>query len=356
MSDDARSIPKRMPADWLPPVPAWSALSPHEGSLRIAYYGVQTPDGVGSPAVSEFRAWFMTLLKQECAPAHCEYAEFKDLRGHYTWMVIAYWLQADDYHRWSSSVVHQGYWLAPQRLQGVAGVFREVLLVPSERFETLQSSVDERAGAAKVCPVLHGPIREHNYWGGMRDRLVASAEDPLPGAATAPQIDAPAGAARGRRLRVNAPVNLAVIRSGQAFGELQGEERVLYGERIEPALCDGMAFLAARGRDVGCLSCRLLRETDAKGKALPRSFGLAHFVSLQHLEDWAHSHPTHLRIYNEFLSMSKALGDRLQLRLWHEVAVLPAQDQLFEYLNCHFGTGLLAQAVYLQPQETGVHL
>jgi len=87
---------------------------------------------------------------------------------------------------------------------------------------------------------------------------------------------------------------------------------------------------------------------------LPRSFGLAHFVSLQHLEDWAHSHPTHLRIYSEFLSMAKTMGDGLQLRLWHEVAVLPAHDQIFEYLNCHSGTGLLAQAIYLQHQNKGV--
>lgn len=356
MSDDKRSIHKRMPANWLPPVPAWSALSPHEGGLRIAYYGVQTPDGMGSPSVHEFRAWFMELLEQEGAPAHCEYAEFTDACGHYTWMVIAYWLQAEDYNDWSTSTAHQDYWLAPQRLRGVAGVFREVLLVPSARFETLQSSIDDRAGAAKVCPVLHGPIREHNYWGGMRDRLAASAEDSLPGAAAPPHIDAPAGTARGQRLRVNAPLNLAVIRSGQAFGDLQVEERVLYGERIEPALRDGMAFLAGEGRAVGCLSGRLLRETDATGKALPRSFGLAHFVSLQHLEQWAQSHPTHLRIYSEFLSMAKALGDRLQLRLWHEVALLPAQDQIFEYLNCHDCTGLLAQAVYLQPQDAGVRL
>ena len=32
---------------------------------------------------------------------------------------------------------------------------------------------------------------------------------------------------------------------------------------------------------------------------------------------------------------------QLDLQLWHEVAVLPHKEQLFEYVNCHPGTGLL---------------
>ena len=354
MSEDTRTIAKRMPHDWFPPVPAWSALPPSEGGIRIAYYGVQAAEGKQSPAVLEFRSWFLSLLELDGAPGHCEYAEFIDAQGYYTWLVIAYWLQVDDYPRWSSSAAHHDYWLSPQRLDVPAGVFREVLRVPSERFETLQSNVQGRAGAAQVCPVLHGPIREHNYWGGMRDRLAISAEDPLHGSAAPLHSDTPVGASLGRRVRVAAPGNLAVIRSGQAFGDLQGEERTLYHERIEPALRDGMAYLGSNADETGCLSCRLLRETDAQGQALPRSFGLVHFLSLQHMEDWARSHPTHLRIYGEFLAMAKALDGQLQLRLWHEVAVLPPSDQLFESLNCHCATGLLAQSTDVQLHASGV--
>jgi hypothetical protein len=36
------------------------------------------------------------------------------------------------------------------------------------------------------------------------------------------------------------------------------------------------------------------------------------------------------------------LGDAMQLRLWHEVMVLPDQAQSFEYINCHDRTGLMA--------------
>jgi len=38
------------------------------------------------------------------------------------------------------------------------------------------------------------------------------------------------------------------------------------------------------------------------------------------------------------------LGDAMQLRLWHEVMVLPAETQSFEYVNCHDQTGLMGAA------------
>ncbi|MCU7250899.1 phenylacetaldoxime dehydratase family protein [Pseudomonas koreensis] len=356
MSDDVRSIPKRMPSDWSPPVPAWSAQAPKERALCIAYYGIQVLEGTCAASVSEFRSWFQVLLRLPDAPANCEYAEFIDSQGYYTWLAIAYWQDANSYDRWSAGAAHQNYWSAPQRLQG-AGVFREVLQVPGERIEMLQSNFSQKAGAARVCPVPHEPVREHNYWGGMRDRLAISGQDPLlatdPQALSNPSVEG----LSGRHVRIRVPGNVAVIRSGQDFSDLQGDEWALYSQRIEPALRDGMDFLARHGQETGCLSSRLLRETDAMGHRLSRSFGLAHFVSLQHLEDWARSHPTHLRIYNEFLAMAQALGGQLQLRLWHEVAVLPAHEQVFEYLNCHAGTGLMAHAgvsTFISPHDSGV--
>ena len=41
------------------------------------------------------------------------------------------------------------------------------------------------------------------------------------------------------------------------------------------------------------------------------------------------------------MKMVQALDLDLKLRLYHEVAVVPAHDQNFEYINCHVGTGLL---------------
>jgi hypothetical protein len=39
--------------------------------------------------------------------------------------------------------------------------------------------------------------------------------------------------------------------------------------------------------------------------------------------------------------MVREYGEDLKLKLWHEVPVLPSEDQIFAYLNCHHGTVLL---------------
>ena len=342
-ADKPRSIAKRMPDGWKPPVPAWSAFASHDGQITIAYYGVQMPIEDSKQRLASFRTWISALLVEPDAPASVEYAEFVDAQGYYTWLVIGYWIKGGQYARWSSSDAHERYWQAAERMHGNVGFFREVLSVPFERFETLQSQPLERAGAARACPVLQGPIREHNYWGSMRDRIVASGHDGLDASAVALSTDATPPSPRGQRVRVEVPANLAVIRSGQAFGDLEGQEKTLYFASVEPALRDGMLFLRDHPSETGCLSSRLLQETDAEGHPLPRTFGLLHFVSLRHLEDWAHRHPTHLRIFNTFIDMAKALGGELKLRLWHEVAVLPDGQQIFEYVNCHSATGLLAR-------------
>lgn len=350
--DRSRQIPERMPKGWVPPVPAWAAQLPEGNSLTIAYYGVQAEAGHEIEQVDGFRSWILALLEQGDGPSHVEFAEFVDAYGYYTWLCIGYWMDSNAHARWVASPWHQGYWLSKERLQGQVGVFRETLSIPSERFETIQSDATHRAGAANACPALQGPIREHNYWGSMRDRLALSAHEAMDSLFEQLPDDGSSKCSRGRRISVNPPANLAVIRSGQAFGDLQGREKEIYFSEIEPALRAGMDYLRDHPEEAGCYSCRLLRETDAHGHQLSRSFGLAHFASLKHLESWASGHPTHLRIFNSFLSMAAELGASLKLVLWHEVAVLPAHGQCFEYLNCHPGTGLLP---HVEQQSSNNH-
>ncbi len=102
-----------------------------------------------------------------------------------------------------------------------------------------------------------------------------------------------------------------------------------------------MDYLRDHPRETGCFSCRFMHELEPDGSSSQRTFALAHFVSLGHLERWAASHPTHLAIFNEFLAMATELGPAMRLRLWHEVYVLPRGAGRFEYANCHPGTGLL---------------
>ncbi|WP_267873812.1 phenylacetaldoxime dehydratase family protein [Hyphomicrobium album] len=57
-----------------------------------------------------------------------------------------------------------------------------------------------------------------------------------------------------------------------------------------------------------------------------------------HLESWAESHHTHLRIFGTFMRLVEKLPN---LKLYHEVSVFDADAQHYEYINCHPNTGLM---------------
>ena len=63
--------------------------------------------------------------------------------------------------------------------------------------------------------------------------------------------------------------------------------------------------------------------------------------SLSALERWAESHPTHVRIFGAAMKYLSTLGPAAKLRLYHEVTVARADEQLFEYVDCHPQTGML---------------
>jgi aldoxime dehydratase len=91
-----------------------------------------------------------------------------------------------------------------------------------------------------------------------------------------------------------------------------------------------------------------MQVLDGIGAATEKTFGQAYFTSLGALEKWAEHHPTHLAIFGTFMHEMAPLGDAMQLRLWHEVMVLPAPAQSFEYVNCHDRTGLMGAAGLLR--------
>lgn len=62
---------------------------------------------------------------------------------------------------------------------------------------------------------------------------------------------------------------------------------------------------------------------------------------LADMERWAESHPTHLKIFMTFVELAQNVPS---LRLHHEVSVLDAAAQTYEYINCHPGTGLMHNA------------
>jgi aldoxime dehydratase len=186
---------------------------------------------------------------------------------------------------------------------------------------------------------VSGEIEEHAYWGSMRDRLPISQVDPLE---TPKQLPAkPLEETLGKRVVMPARDNLSLIRSGQDWSATTAQERQMYVNDIQPTLAAGMNFLRDDGKGIGCLSCRYMTVLGEDGHPVEKTFGLAHFDDLANLERWAKTHPTHLAIFGGFQKYVQDLNFKIELRLYHEVTVVPASGQYFEYINCHPGTGLL---------------
>ncbi len=148
-----------------------------------------------------------------------------------------------------------------------------------------------------------------------------------------------------RRVRIRPSGNLAFIRSGQDWSATEGKERDFYLQEVEPVLREGMDFLRDQGQSIGCYANRYMRDLDSALNPTEKSFGISFWKSLEHMERWSESHPTHVAIFGTFMKMVQAMNFNLQLRLYHEVVVVKADEQQFDYVNCHPKTGLLRAIV-----------
>jgi aldoxime dehydratase len=326
--------PRFLPPDWQPPAAAWSvSFAQHTTPVVMAYFGTQLGSGDAAPIGPRVGKFFDYAE----GPDNAEAAIYRDRAGCLTVLSSAYWTDPARYESWQKTSGFAAWWGDRGRLTDGQGHFREVLTVAPDRIETI-FSYDCLVGVAKTglktgqCPV-GGPIREHNYWGSMRDRLTVSANDGLCSAYgdRLPRLGSTVTA--HRRLRVVVPENLAVIRSGQDWTDCAGAELAQYDDSVRPALVEGMKFLRDHPDDTGCCDLRFAEETSLDGTPLKKSFGLGYFLTLGHLEKWASTHPTHLAIFAKFLTMVREHRADLKLKLWHEVSVLPTAGQVFEYIN-----------------------
>jgi aldoxime dehydratase len=68
------------------------------------------------------------------------------------------------------------------------------------------------------------------------------------------------------------------------------------------------------------------------------------WASLSALEPGPSRTLPHVAIFAAAMKYLSALGPAARLRLYHEVTVARADEQFFEYLNCHDNTGMLRAA------------
>ena len=325
----------RVGGDYVPPYPSFVARhKPSVTRVVMAYFGLQflTENEKATSAPLEQIA---AAFAKESGPGHWDRARYTDEAGFETILTIAYWDDPSRFDAWFSS---DGAGWCGEEKSGPLGFFTEVLRPSITRYETLFSSAGRMEGIAVVADGLSDMVQEHAYWGGMRDRIpLSQTSDMAP--AGAPQLVG----ANGYR-RVVPHENLCLIRSGQDWTDTDASERQLYLEDVEPVLRAGMDFLRDDGLSCGCFANRYMRVVGADGQPLEKSFGMSWWKSLSALERWAESHPTHVAIFGAAMKYLMALGPAAKLRLYHEVTVAAADEQFFEYRNCHPKTGMLRGA------------
>jgi aldoxime dehydratase len=324
----ARTRHRRVPDDYAPPYPSFVARSSTDvRQVVMAYLGLQFSGAQPAGALDVLDAAFAAAD----GPGRHDRARQEAPDGTVDVVSIAYWDDPAAFDRWFAT--HRESWVGDAARDG-HGRWIEVLRPTVEEHETLFSSLGRPEGVAVLADSLSGEIQEHGYWGGMRDHIPLSQTDPMTAAG------APVAEREGGRVRVRPQQGICLIRSGQDWTDTDGDERRMYLGDVEPVLRAGMDFLRDEGRAVGCYSNRYLTVVE-DGRPVDRSFGLSWWRSLDALERWSESHPTHVAIFGAAMKYLMTMGPSARLRLYHEVSVAAADEQYFEYVDCRDGTGLL---------------
>jgi hypothetical protein len=336
-----RTQPLNTPPSYEPPFPAYTARFPQNiKDIVMVVIGAQSFSILDKASVAPL----LSIVQQEVdsKPSYWEPTSVKDSSGAHNIAVIAYWQSKEAYLKWCSASGFDEWWASLDPEAEQHGWFREVFVPPVERFETVFSDNVKPEGAAHMREKISGPIQEHVYWGSMRDRLAATQTDSLVGEMQHTEVQESNAPAK-QRIRIPGKQNLCIIRSGQDWSDTRPEERKLYLNTMHPVLTKGMTFLRDHGGEVGCYSCRFMEVLDLStlDSGTDKTFGLAFFNDLSSLESWSREHKTHLDIFGGFLKYARELKNNISLRLFHEVLVLQPDQQLFEYINCHPGTGML---------------
>lgn len=335
-----RSLSRRVPDDYVPPFPMWVGRS--DASLQqvvMAYLGIQYADDARRAQALEALRFLVDTFGLPDGPRHHDLTHHVDAEGHHNLMAVGYWPDPAAYERWAASSAVAGWWSSPDRLTDGIGYFREVIAPRAEQFETLYAFTEDLPGVGAVMQGTSGEINEHGYWGSMRERFPASQTDWMSGRGPLAVVEGDPAA--GGRVVVRGHDNIALIRSGQDWKDAGPAERSLYLDEIKPTLVAGMDFLRDEGAAHGCYSNRFVQSIDLAGNLLDESYNIGHWASLDKLERWAESHPTHLRIFTTFFRVAAGLE---KLRLYHEVSVADGAAQTFEYLACHPRTGMMRDA------------
>jgi aldoxime dehydratase len=335
-----RLIPARRPGDFKPAAPKFQVRWDTPVVTVVSDYIALQRTAEDMQGERQFFSRVRDAFARECGPDAFEEMREIDAHGAVNSVVVGYWTDLTRYARWKHHDPLNAWLSDADRERDGVGYWRETLIVPLERFETIFSEPIYHAGIARTAHSKLEPMYTAGYFGAMRDRIAISAIDPLdsPYGSAAPQADFTG--AHTRRIRIDVPTNLVSIRSGQFWQNAKDDQLDDYVQNLQPKLDAGMQYLHDHSEDTGCLSLRSLVNLDQDGNELMETSKHGYFLSLAHLENWAVSHRTHLDIFQHALAMRRKYGAARSVVTWHEVFVMSTIPS-FEYINCHGDTGLL---------------
>jgi hypothetical protein len=309
-------------------------FGPGKDHVMFAQFGIENRGGDASAV----RARLVAGFAGTDAPDIVEHGHVREGFGPNAEMWFAYWRSRDAYDCWLSRADVAGLWNDDVLLAGPIGFWREAGVISLDHNETSSSRGDDLSGLVHLSDGV-AVTDIHGYWGSARDRIVAAADDPLD-----PPYEQQSGLSsptEGTRVRITAPANTCFIRTSQDIASASEEQAHVYKDDVEPVFHAAMQFLRANGPETGCIGMRFVEECDDAGQPKKRTCGIGFFDSLGALEQWTHSHPTHVAIMGSFMGMVQRFNGAPGLHLWHEVTVFPANSLIGDYINCSRGGGLM---------------
>jgi aldoxime dehydratase len=335
-----RTQPLSAPDGFQPVSISFSArFDPKVKTLPMAYYGVQYKQR--SAVVEKALAAQSKAFAEVHGPRFWDRAEYVDELGYVNSIAVAYWDHRDTYEAWRGHI-GDNWWFASGPLDGDVGFFKECYTPGVEDTETTFSHPYPE-GYSHLADHWSEPTDSHEYWGSARDRLPRAQTDPLL-APDRPSSSLVAGENTfGRHVVIEPHQNLCLLRSGQDWEHAESEERKMYVSKVEPVLRKGMLEIRDKGKSLGCIYNRYMTLVTADGPQ-EKTYSLSAWHSLADIETWV-KQATHLAIYRIGLNHYEEFGLAASLRLYHEMFVLKAADQAYEYVNCHPRTGMLNAVV-----------
>ncbi len=306
-------------------------------AVQFAQFGAQAKTAAEAAAALEA---YRPLFALEDGPVELNRGVFDDAESYTNALFIAYWTDTAAYDRWLRQDAVQGFW-SQLPVDGGVGYWQEIVLVPTERIDTLYTPDDpvanDQPGVAQHGKM--GVCQAHGYWGAARHRIRASKKDDF-----APQLasyEPTKQETHGRRISITVPGNVCIARHHEDWrkAEVFGDVYLRNVAGIKEA---GVKHLE-RHPELGCVSAREIKGHDLDGDAINSSNSIACFLSLGHLETWTRADPSHLAIHDAFLEVVAQMkpGETWDVPMWHEVYVIPEGNAEAKYVNCHNRTGFL---------------